>query len=75
MKNNYIGDDDYYVFHSYNAVAINHSDNTLYDRELDLLLLIKLKEYYIEVKAEQIYFIQLMTENGIIAAEGLCKHG
>ena len=38
LKNNYSGDDEYYVFHSYNAVAYNKNDNTLDDRDLDFVI-------------------------------------
>ena len=38
LKNSYTGDDDYYVFHSFNAVAYNKSDNIVYDRDLDFVI-------------------------------------
>ena len=58
LKNNYNGNEDYYVFHSYNAVAYNKDDNTLYDRDLDFVIANANKGLIcIEAKAgENIYY-------------------
>ena len=58
LKNNYMGDEEYYVFHSYNAVAYNPEDNTQYDRDIDFVIASQKKGLIcIEVKAgESIYY-------------------
>jgi hypothetical protein len=58
LKNNYEGDEDFYVFHSYNAVAYNNSDNVMYDRDLDFVIASPKKGLIcIEVKAgDSIYY-------------------
>lgn len=58
LKNNYSGDEEYYVFHSYNAVAYNKNDNILYDRDLDFVIANAKKGVLcIEVKAgDSIYY-------------------
>lgn len=52
LKDSYTGDDDYYVFHSFNAVTYNKSDNIVYDRDLDFVIASPKKGIIcIEVKA------------------------
>ena len=76
LKNNYIGDDDYYVFHSYNAVAINHSDNTLYDRELDFVIANQTKGILcIEVKAGANIFYSANDREWHYSSGRIMQHG
>jgi len=58
LKYNYRGSEDYYVFHSYNAVSYSQKDNTLYERELDFVIANAKKGILcIEVKAgDSIYY-------------------
>ena len=58
LKNNYSGDEEYYVFHSYNAVAYNKDDNTLDDRDVDFVIANAKKGVLcLEVKAgDSIYY-------------------
>lgn len=58
LKYNYAGEEDYYVFHSFNAVSYNKSDNTVYDRDLDFVIASPKKGLIcIEVKAgDSIYY-------------------
>ena len=58
FKNNYRGDEEYYVFHSYNAVSYNPRSNILDDRDLDFVIVNEKRGVLcIEVKAGSgIYF-------------------
>ncbi len=58
LKNNYHGDEEYYVFHSYHAVAYSGANNTMYDRDIDFVIANAKKGLIcIEVKAgSHIYF-------------------
>lgn len=58
LKNNYTGNEEYYVFHSYNAVVYNKQDNVIYDRDLDFVIANANRGVLcIEVKAgESIYY-------------------
>lgn len=60
LKNNYKGTEEYYVFHSYEAMTVNKKDNVVDDREVDFVVLNQKKGVLcIEVKAGgHIYYSQ-----------------